>query len=267
MSVFTAQYYVCQVIINARIEEYCSNLLTSFKRIVFYVNQAYWSSKYYPGYAWIIVDNFAQSDWWNVNNVSGRELTNCTQSQFETVLNYSIIVTPLPADYNEENSADTKVVCSNCLSTRYQTSCSFICSVLQCWQFFAYAYDAVGSLAMALNRTACQTTADDLSTCNLTTLMNEISSVQFPGTSVCHCISFHHPIIHVFQVTHLSDPFRVFIRRVWWCSMRMVAVPMLMSSFYNTDKAKVTIIIYSSCFVVSPARDACTYLTCFPFTV
>ena len=138
---------------------------------------------------------------------------------------------------------------------------------LQCWQFFAYAYDAVGSLAMALNRTACQTTADDLSTCNLTTLMNEISSVQFPGTSVCHCISFHHPIIHVFQVTHLSDPFRVFICRVWWRSMHTVAVPMLMSSFYNTDKAKVAITIYSSCFVVSPAWDACTYLTCFPFTV
>ena len=109
MSVFTAQYYICQVIINARIKEYCSNLLTSSKRLVLYVNQAYWSSKYYPGYAWIIVDNFAQWDWWNVNNDSGHELTNCTRSQFETVLNYSIIVTPLPADYNEENSADAKV--------------------------------------------------------------------------------------------------------------------------------------------------------------
>ena len=77
---------------------------------MFIVHQAYWSGKYYPGYAWIIIDNFARWDWWNINNSEGPRPVNCTQSQFETVLNYSITVTPLPVGYEEINNGNMKVV-------------------------------------------------------------------------------------------------------------------------------------------------------------
>ena len=88
------------------------HLVISFN-VLLLIYQAYWSGKYYPGYAWIIVDNFAQWDWWNIDSNGVHESINCTQSQFETVLNYSITVTPVPADYKEENGVNMKVICTN----------------------------------------------------------------------------------------------------------------------------------------------------------
>ena len=70
---------------------------------------------HYPGYAWIIVDNFAQWEWWKIADNKGPEGINCTQSQFETALNYSITVIPLPDDYEEENVQGAKVGCKKVL--------------------------------------------------------------------------------------------------------------------------------------------------------
>ena len=74
-----------------------------------FIYQAYWNRRYYPGYAWIIIDNFAEWEWWKIGSREGSEAVNCTQSQFETVLNYSVTVTPLPADPEEENAKSMKV--------------------------------------------------------------------------------------------------------------------------------------------------------------
>ena len=64
---------------------------------------------YYPGYAWILVDNFAQWEWWTVDNSRGHDKVNCTKSQFETVLNHSITALALPADFEEEDIQEAKV--------------------------------------------------------------------------------------------------------------------------------------------------------------
>ena len=69
--------------------------------------QGYWNGFYYPGYAWIIVDNFAQSDWWRIEDSEVADPINCTQSQLETALNYSVLVSP--ASVKSSNSYQAKV--------------------------------------------------------------------------------------------------------------------------------------------------------------
>lgn len=91
--------------------------------------QAYNEKKHYPSYAWIIINNFINDDWWNLDD----ESINCTRHQIKSVLNYSIIIMSQPeqylSDYNNKNS------------TEFNSKISM------------YAYDAVWSIAWAINST------------------------------------------------------------------------------------------------------------------
>ena len=207
------------------------------------MNQAYWSGKYYPGYAWIIVDNFARWDWWNIDNNSGHALTNCTQTQFETVLNYSIIVTPMPADYNRENSAYAKVVCSVCLSKRQQMPCSVY---MQCFVMVTVLYVCLRCRRKPGSGAEPDCLPDDspwpqqLQPNNI----NQQNQRHQFSRDICTSLYFSspHPIIHVIQIIQLSDWFCLFVCRVWWRSRCTVTVRTLTSSFYNTAEPKVSYI-------------------------
>ena len=54
------------------------------------INQAYNEGKYYPNYAWILI-NWSDESWKEYLNE-----TNCTESHITTVLDRSLILTPYP---------------------------------------------------------------------------------------------------------------------------------------------------------------------------
>ena len=72
----TAKSILCQVKKGLRLLGYV---------VVF---QAYLRQKYYPGYAWIIINNFAESRWWTDQIL----YNDCTTEQVKTVLNYSFLI-------------------------------------------------------------------------------------------------------------------------------------------------------------------------------
>ena len=73
--------------------------------------KGYWSGKYYPGYAWLIVNNFAQEQWWNLLQ---QWTTNCTKSQLEKVLNYSVVFEAVPMENNDDRHMSTSGLVSVC---------------------------------------------------------------------------------------------------------------------------------------------------------
>ncbi len=79
-----------------------------------FAQQAYKRSVYYPGYAWIIIDNFIDNDWYTVSD------TDCSLDEIKRVLQYSISIGTSPGNSRSEITL--------------------------------YAYDAVMAIAIALNR-------------------------------------------------------------------------------------------------------------------
>ena len=68
---------------------------------------------YYPSYAWLILDNFIDDDWYTVPD------TNCTMDEILRVLNYSIVIGPSPGNTEKD--------------------------------IYLYAYDSVMAVALAIN--------------------------------------------------------------------------------------------------------------------
>lgn len=70
---------------------------------------------YYPSYAWLIMDNYIDNDWYNATD------TNCTINEILRVLNYSIVIGTSPGN-NEQD-------------------------------IYSYAYDSVMTIALIVNHT------------------------------------------------------------------------------------------------------------------
>ncbi|XP_019850654.1 PREDICTED: uncharacterized protein LOC100640450 [Amphimedon queenslandica] len=115
--------------LNGNISSNYKNLVIGDKRVIILdtklstakqiICSAFHSRKHYPGCAWIVIDNFVSSRWWEDQvNV---DLT-CTNEQLEHVLNFSLTVGIHPPA--KENSL----------------------------RFAAYAHDAVTAVALALNK-------------------------------------------------------------------------------------------------------------------
>ena len=86
-------------------------------------SKGYWSGKYYPGYAWIIVNNFAQEQWWNLLH----EWTiNCTKSELDLVLNYSVVLQAIPRENNDGGHTSTSGLVSMCSKPRIALNQAFL---------------------------------------------------------------------------------------------------------------------------------------------
>lgn len=73
--------------------------------------KGYWSGKYYPSYAWLIVNNFAQEQW---RNLLHQWTINCTKSQLDKVLNYSVVFEAVPMENNDDRHMSTSGLVSVC---------------------------------------------------------------------------------------------------------------------------------------------------------
>ena len=102
-----------------------------------------------------------------------------------------------------------------CWQGSYPVSATFtLCLILKCPQFSTYAYDAVKSLALALNGTLSNASGSNSTTLTnySSALIEELSHVKFSGASVrvwklykMHANIIHGLILSLFLALYIED--------------------------------------------------------------
>ena len=77
-----------------------------------YYFQAYHTGKFYPNYAWILLEHH-ETDWWREHYME----TNCSETEMMKVLNRSLVFIPYP-DIGDFNNFMKTVIASCVIATQ-----------------------------------------------------------------------------------------------------------------------------------------------------